>query len=80
LRFGVAKQRIENAGTGIPFNPTHRIDAQGKRSCAWLRTLQTVKTGLDRMIEDAVNPRTGRPTDYGRVLVDRNRMTNEMGN
>jgi hypothetical protein len=82
LRFGVTKQRIENVGTGTPFNPTHAaLDAQGNLiAVPNVRTLQTLKTGLDRMIEGAVNPATGRPTDYGRVLIGfRNRMSEEMG-
>lgn len=72
LAAGVAKQRLEAVGRGVPFNPTHAaLDVDGNIiAVPNMRTLQTLKVGIDSMLESsaAQNPRTGGLNDYGRSL------------
>jgi hypothetical protein len=82
LRHGVQEQRIAAVGDNIPFNPTHAgLDAEGNIiAIPNVRTLQTLKIGLDKMIEDNTDAVTGNVTRYGRALVKfKNGLNSEMG-
>lgn len=82
LRFGVKEQRVAAVGDNIPFNPTHAaLDAEGNIiAVPNVRTLQTLKIGLDRMIEANTDKATGEVSRYGRALIKfKNGLTQEMG-
>jgi hypothetical protein len=73
---GIKLQSVENAMTGKPFNPTDPaivgFDEAGDpiiKGVPNMRTLQQAKIGLDRMIDEAVNPATGQTSQYGRALI-----------
>jgi len=75
LRHGVEIQRLEAVGQGRPFNPRDLMitdfDAAGDPIITGVpnvRTLHTLKVGLDRMIEGEVNPATGALNARGRAL------------
>jgi hypothetical protein len=62
--------------TGKPFKPTDpaitAFDEAGDPIISGvpnMRTLQQAKIGLDRMIEEAINPATGQASQYGRALI-----------
>ena len=73
---GIKLQSVENAMTGKPFEPTDpaivAFDEAGDpiiKGVPNMRTLQQAKIGLDRMIDEAVNPATGQTSQYGRALI-----------
>jgi hypothetical protein len=74
LRNGVRLQRLRNAGTDQPFHPYDanlKIYDDGRITISGvpnMQTLHTLKVGLDRMIEDAVNPATGRLNAEGNAI------------
>lgn len=76
LRRGAEIQRIEAAGTGRAAKPTESaivdFDPAGAAitgDVPNMRSLQTLKVGLDKIIEDSINPATGRLNAYGRAVV-----------
>jgi hypothetical protein len=86
LKHGVTIQRLESVGTGKPFNPTDAAITSFNEAgdpiisgVPNMRTLQTVKIGLDKMIEDNTDKITGKTNAYGRALTGfKNRMLDEM--
>ena len=86
LAHGVQIQRIRNAGTDTPFNPTDAMitgfNEAGEPIITGvpnMKTLNTLKTGLDRMISDNVNPNTFKLNDMGSALTGyKNRMLSEV--
>jgi hypothetical protein len=75
LAKGAEIQRLESLAEGKPFNPSEYAitgaDAAGNPvvgSVPNMRTLNVVKKGLDRMVEAAKDPTTGRLTEEGRAI------------
>lgn len=85
LAHGVQLQRLRSVGTDRPFNPTDammRIDENGMPVVVGvpnMQTLHTLKVGLDRMVENNINPVTGNLTAEGNAIAGfRNRMLAEI--
>ena len=82
LRHGVERQRIRAAAANRPFDPLdHVLDAQGNMvGVPNTRTLQTLKTGLDRMVQNETEAITGNLSAYGEdIKAFRNSLVREMG-
>lgn len=82
LAAGVKQQRIAAVGDNVPFNPTYAaLDAEGNIiAVPNVRTLQTLKIGLDKMIEENTDV-LGNMNRMGRALVKfKNGLNTEMGN
>jgi uncharacterized spore protein YtfJ len=76
IREGVAVQRIRNAGTGTPFNPEEAaitgFDKAGDPIISGvpnMKTIHTLKVGLDGLIEKETDAITGKMTNRGAALV-----------
>jgi hypothetical protein len=75
LARGIEIQRLEALAKGEKFNPTEYaitgVDDAGKPivgSVPNMRTLDSVKNGLDAIIQEEKNALTGKPTRYGRAV------------
>jgi hypothetical protein len=76
LAEGVAVQRIRNAGTNAPFNPEDAaitgFDKAGDPIISGvpnMKTIHTLKVGLDGLIEKETDAITGKMTNRGAALV-----------
>jgi hypothetical protein len=86
LRQGVELQRLRSVGSDRPFNPQDAMitgfNEAGDPIISGvpnMQTLHTLKVGLDRMIENELNPATHRLTSRGEALVGfKNRMLSEI--
>lgn len=86
LAAGVEIQRLRAAGTGRPFNPTDATITNFDKAVdpiitgtPNMQTLNTLKIGLDKMIEGEINPATRRLNARGAALVDyKNRLLAEI--
>jgi len=86
LRHGVELQRLRTVGTDRPFRPQDAMitDFNAAGEPVWsgvpnMQTLNTLKTGLDRMVEANTDTVTGRVNAQGHAIMGfRNRMLEEM--
>lgn len=67
---GLESQRLEALAAGEPYNPTAAMvdEAGSLRGIPNMRTLDAVKRGMDKQIEDEVDPLTGRMSQRGTML------------
>ena len=75
LRHGVELQRLRSVGSDRPFNPRDAMitdfNAAGDPIITGvpnMQTLHTLKVGLDKMIQDNINPVTGALTARGNAI------------
>jgi hypothetical protein len=86
LRHGVELQRLRSVGSDRPFRPEDAMITGFNEAgdpiitgVPNMQTLHTLKVGLDRMIENEVNPATGRLNARGNAIMGfRNRMLGEI--